>query len=199
MTGDTPVPGEDEALPAAPAHPDTALLGLELPDDREEAVGVLLDALAIARDSADSYLEDLQRVAAEFANYRKRVTREHEDTVARAAQRLVEALLPVLDSFDQACAHRPQTPGEEQILAGMRSTYTQLMDVLAKEGLEVVPTAGEAFDPRVHEAVAGGGEGDLVVTEEWRRGYSLRGRLLRAPMVLVAPRPQAKDAGESEG
>jgi molecular chaperone GrpE len=199
MTGDTPVPGEDEAVPAVPAYPEAALLGLELPDDREEAVGVLLDALAIARDSADSYLEDLQREAAEFANYRKRVAREHEDTVARAAQRLVEALLPVLDSFDQACGHQPQTPGEEQLLAGMRSTYHQLMDVLAQEGLEVVPAVGEAFDPRVHEAVAGGGDGPLVVTEEWRRGYALRGRLLRAPMVMVAPHPRAEGAGDSEG
>lgn len=192
-------PGEDESSALEASFPDAALLGLELPDDREEAVGVLLDALATARVSADSYLEDLQRVAADFENYRKRAGREREETIARAAQRVVQALLPVLDSFDQAFAHQAQTPGEEQVLAGVRGTFFQLMDVLSKEGLEVIPTVGEDFDPEVHEAVAGGGDGDLMVSQELRRGYALKGRVLRPAMVVVAPRPATAAAGDSEG
>ncbi len=120
--------------------------------------------------------------------------------MARAAQRVVQALLPVLDSFDQAFAHQAQTPGEEQVLAGVRGTFHQLMDVLSKEGLEIIPATGEGFDPQVHEAVAGGGEGDLVVAQELRRGYTLKGRVLRPAMVVVASRPHDPgDAGESEG
>ena len=93
-----------------------------------------------------------------------------------------------------------QTPGEEQVLAGVRGTFHQLMDVLSREGLEAIPAAGEAFDPQVHEAVAGGGEGDLVVTQELRRGYALKGRVLRPAMVVVASRPdEPGGAGESEG
>ncbi len=196
----TPVtPDAGGAGSLEPAYPDSSLLGLDLPDDREEAVGVLLDALATARIAADSYLEDLQRVAAEFENYRKRAAREREDIVVRAAQRVVQALLPVLDSFDQAFAHRAQTAGEEKVLAGVRGTFHQLMDVLSKEGLEIIATVGEDFDPEVHEAVAGGGDGDLMVDRELRRGYTLKGRVLRPAMVVVAPRPQAKAAGESEG
>jgi len=200
MTDEPTVP--DEAAPGSlePAWPDPLLLGLELPDDQEEAVGVLLDALATARVAADSYLEDLQRVAAEYENFRKRAARERDDTVARAAQRVVQALLPVLDSFDQAFAHQAQTPGETQVLAGVRGTFHQLMDVLSKEGLEIIPTVGEGFDPQVHEAVAGGGDGDLVVSQELRRGYTLKGRVLRPAMVVVASRPDGPgDAGESEG
>ncbi|MBM3695428.1 MAG: nucleotide exchange factor GrpE [Actinobacteria bacterium] len=156
--------------------------------------------MATARGAADSYLEDLQRVAAEFENFRKRAAREREDTVARAAQRVVQALLPVLDSLDQAFAHQAQTPGEEQVLAGVRGTYFQLMDVLSKEGLEMTPGVGEPFDPQVHEAVAGGGEGDLVVAQEMRRGYTLKGRVLRPAMVVVESRAGAPEAsGESEG
>ncbi|MFH1330430.1 MAG: nucleotide exchange factor GrpE [Actinomycetota bacterium] len=192
-------PDGDEAASLESARLDTALLRLDLPDDREEAVGVLLDALATARGAADAYLEDLQRVAAEFENYRKRAARERDETVARAAQRVVQALLPVLDSFDQAFAHEAQTTGEEQVLAGVRGTFHQLMDVLSKEGLEAIPTVGEDFDPQVHEAVAGGGEGDLMVSQELRSGYALKGRVLRPAMVVVAPRPQAGSAGESEG
>jgi len=193
----TPADG-DEASSLEPAWPDPSLLGLELPDDRDEAVGVLFDALATTREAADAYLEDLQRVAAEFENFRKRAAREREDTVTRAAQRVVQALLPVLDSFDQAFAHRAQTPGEEQVLAGVRGTFHQLLDVLSKEGLEMIPAVGEDFDPEVHEAVAGGGEGDLMVSQELRRGYALKGRVLRPAMVVVAPR-LAEGAGESEG
>jgi molecular chaperone GrpE len=196
---DAPVPGEEAPAPLEAAFPDPGLLGLELPDDREEAVGVLLDALATTRLAADSYLEDLQRVAADFENFRKRAAREREETVARAAQRVVQALLPVLDSFDQAFAHQAQTPGEEQLLAGVRGTYFQLMDVLAKEGLAVIAAVGEDFDPQVHEAVAGGGDGDLVVTREMRRGYTLKGRVLRPAMVVVASRPPVETAAESEG
>ena len=193
----TPPDGDEAALPET-ARFDTALLGLDLPDDREEAVDVLLDALATTREAADAYLGDLQRVAAEFENFRKRAAREREETVSRAAQRVVQALLPVLDSFDQAFAHRAQTPGEEQVLAGVRGTFHQLLDVLSKEGLELIPAVGEEFDPQVHEAVAGGGEGDLIVSQELRRGYTLKGRVLRPAMVVVAPR-LAEGAGDSEG
>ena len=191
-------PGEDGSAALEAPFSDAALLGLELPDDREQAVGVLLDALATARVAADSYLEDLQRVAAEFENYRKRAARERDETVARAAQRVVQALLPVLDSFDQAFAHQPQTPGEEQILAGVRGTFHQLMDILTGEGLEMVPGVGEDFDPEVHEAtaVASSGDGPLVVAEELRRGYTLKGRLLRPAMVVVEPRLAPGEDGE---
>jgi molecular chaperone GrpE len=195
----TPLPDDEEAGALAPAGLDPALIGLDLPEDLEEAVGVLLDALATARIAADSYLEDLQRVAAEFANFRKRAAREREETVERAAQRVVQALLPVLDSFDQALSHQPQTPGEEQLLAGVRGTFHQLRDVLSKEGLGTIPAAGEGFDPQVHEAVAGGGDGDLMVSQELRRGYTLKGRVLRPAMVVVAPRPEAGVAGASGG
>lgn len=183
------------------ARPGAAGLGLDLPEDDAAAVEVLLDALATARAAADSYLDDLQRVAAEFGNYRKRAAREREDTIARASQRLVQALLPVLDSFDHACAHQPQSPGEEQLLTGMRGTYQQLMDILAGEGLEVVPGAGEDFDPTVHEATAvtGTGEGHLVVAEVLRRGYLLKERLLRAAMVVVQGLPASPGAAGGDG
>lgn len=180
---------EPEPQGIVPDRPMAEALGLELPADDTAAVGVLLDALSTARNSADSYLDDLQRVAADFENYRKRAAREREETIARASERLVRALLPVLDSFDQAFAQQPQSAGEEQILAGVRGTYQQMMDILAREGLEMVPGLGEDFDPNVHDAtaVSGAGEGRLVVVEELRRGYLLKGRLLRPAMVVVAP------------
>ncbi len=172
-----PVRGDD------PAAPEGAVIAL--PEDPDEAIRVLIDAVGIAQQAADRYLDDLRRLAAEYENYRKRVQRDREELINRSAQRVVEALLPVLDSFDQAFAHEAQTPGEEQLLSGVRGTFHQLMDVLGKEGLTPVPGLGEPFDPNVHEAVMGGGDGDLVVAQELRRGYIHNGRLLRAALVAV--------------
>lgn len=180
---------EGEVVEAEPVEgpPDPAALGIELPEDEQEAVALLLAEVQQARAEATSYLDDLRRVAADFDNFRKRALRDQQATVERAAERVVTALLPVLDSFDAALAIEPQTESEEKLLGGMRSTHAQLMEVLAKEGLEPVPTWDEPFDPAVHEAVVSPAEGSgrLVVSEEMRRGYLLRGKLLRPALVAL--------------
>ena len=159
----------------------------ELPDDPEEAKTVLIEALMATRQEAGEYLETMQRIAADFDNYRKRTERDQQDSIQRASQRVIEHLLPTLDNFDAALGYEPQTPAEEKILDGMRGTYQLLIDTLAREGLEIVPGTGAAFDPAVHEAVAGGGDGHLVVSQELRRGYLLKERLIRPSLVVVEP------------
>ncbi len=173
---------EGDAVALEPAD-----LGIDLPDDSNEARRMLLEEVAAARREAASNLDDLRRVAAEFDNYRKRIARDRHDVVDRASQRVVESILPVLDSFDAAFTHDPQTPTEEKLVAGMRSTYHQLLDVLRKEGLEPIEARGEPFDPEVHEAVtsAADGDGSLVVSDELRKGYRLRGRVIRPALVAV--------------
>ncbi len=163
---------------------DPAALGIDLPADKDEAIRLLLEELRTARAEASSYLDDLRRVAADFDNFRKRATREQHVTVERASERVLAAMLPVLDSFDAALQISPTTDTEEKLLGGMRSTHSQLMDALAKEGLESVPSWGEPFDPEIHEAVLSSGDGSkLTVSQELRRGYRLKGRVLRAALV----------------
>jgi molecular chaperone GrpE len=179
-----------EALPVEKADqtPDPHSLGLELPDDPDEAVKLLLVELAEARDEATSYLDDLKRVAADFDNYRKRTTRDSATMFDRAAEKVVRSLMPVLDTFDAALNAEPKTETEKQLFSGMLNTREQLLDALKSEGLEVIPTIDEPFDPEVHEPVgAPGGNGELVVTEELRRGYRLGGKVLRAALVSVEP------------
>ena len=185
----------DGLLPDAASGPEArrvaADLGLDLPDDPEEAMNVLAAALLDARRDAGEYMELMQRIAADFDNYRKRVERDQTDMVLRASQRVVERLLPALDSFDAAMAYEPQTPSEEKFLDGMRGTHAQLMDILESEGLSAVPAVGEEFDPALHEAAAqpaNDGDGPLVVTEELRRGYVMRGRVIRPSLVVVEHR-----------
>jgi molecular chaperone GrpE len=179
-------PGEGTGRPGKPA-PDAAALGLELPEDRDQALALLLREVDQARNEATSYLDDLRRVAADFDNFRKRALREQQTTVDRAAERVVRACLPVLDSLDAALAIEAQTETERNLLGGMLGTRTLLLDILGKEGLEVVPTWGEPFDPEMHEAVVApaGGEGSLVVAQELRRGYRLKGKVLRAALVSL--------------
>jgi molecular chaperone GrpE len=177
-----------EALPAESPEqpPDPHTLGLELPDDPDEATEMLLRELATAREEATSYLDDLKRVAADFDNYRKRTTRDNSVMLDRATEKVVNGLMPVLDSFDAALDAEAQTETEKKLYSGILNTREQLLSALKGEGLEVIPTVDEPFNPEIHEpAGAPGGNGSLVVTKELRRGYRLRGKVLRAALVVV--------------
>lgn len=177
-----------EALPVEKPDetPDPHSLGLELPEDKDEAIDLLLREVANARDEASTYLDDLKRVAADFDNYRKRTTRDSSEMFERATEKVVQSLMPVLDTFDAAVDAEPKTDTEKQLYSGMLNTREQLLRALKDQGLEVIPTIDETFDPEVHEPVgAPARDGDLVVTEELRRGYRLNGKLLRAALVVI--------------
>jgi len=185
---------EDSGLPIAeivvdeePRLIDPHTAGLELPEDPEEAIQLLLRELMEAREEAGSYLADLQRVAADFDNFRKRMLRDQADNIERASQRVAMGLMPTLDTLEAALTTEAETPVEKQLLDGVKGTLDLLLDTLAKEGLEPIPTVGAEFDPELHEAVLAPepGEGRLIVSHEMRRGYTLKGRLLRAALVAV--------------
>jgi molecular chaperone GrpE len=166
--------------------PDPHELGLELPPDDKEAIGLLLTEVKAAREEATSYLDDLKRVAADFDNYRKRMTRDGATIFDRATEKVVQSLMPVLDTFDAALVAEPKTETEQKLYSGMLNTREQLLTALKNEGLEVIPTVDEPFDPEVHEPVgAPGGNGSLIVAQELRRGYRLKGKVLRAALVVV--------------
>ncbi|MGH8928303.1 MAG: nucleotide exchange factor GrpE [Acidimicrobiia bacterium] len=180
--------------------PTAESLGLDLPDDPSEALEVVLKALAQSREEADGYLDDLRRVAADFENFRKRTHRELSAMVERASERVVREMLPVLDSFDAALTVEARSDGERQLLVGMRNTYEQLLDVLAKEGLAPIDTWDQPFDPTFHEAVmtTDDGDGPLMVSQELRRGYTLRDKVLRAALVGVAPAAASEPTAEDD-
>lgn len=183
--------GEETEVEALPAErpdqpPDPHDLGLELPEDPEEATAMLLEEVRAAREEANTYLDDLKRVAADFENYRKRSLRDQASTLDRAAERVVRNLLPVLDTFDAALTNEPKTDSERQLYSGVLNTRQQLLSALQAEGLEVISTIDEPFDPEMHEpAGAPAGNGELVVTDELRRGYLLNGRVVRPALVSL--------------
>ena len=156
-----------------------------------DSVAASLDAATEAVDERsdvererDEYLDALQRLQADFENYRKRVARSSLDAAVRAAGEVVVKMLPVLDAFDLAEAHFATSPSEEaEALAQARGL---LLDALAKEGLERIDAVGVAFDPQVHDAVAHiEGEGAQVIDAVLRAGYRWKGAVLRPAMVRV--------------
>jgi len=170
------------------------------PDDRhevavseEEAAASELEAdlarLSQLQSERDEYLDTLRRVQAEFENYRKRVIKEQTALVDRATEGLVEQLLPVLDSFELALKNFDAAGGAdtESVRKGVELVYAELLGVLEKAGLSRVEAEGKPFDPNVHEAVMQEeGEGEPVVTDVLRTGYTLKGRVLRPAMVKVS-------------
>jgi len=149
-------------------------------------------ALQEARAQAASYLEDLQRLKAEFENYRKRMVKEQTAMIERASGAVVERLLPILDNFELALMAADRTKDYESMVRGVEMVYGELLDVLQKEGLERIDSLNQPFDPELHEAVMHAeGEGDeIIVVDEMRPGYKLAGRVIRPAMVKVGPKKQ---------
>lgn len=165
----TAVPGEEAE--AASAGSDAA--------SEEEAAFV--DGTVGRSDLAaerDEYLEALQRVKAEFDNFKRRTSKERVELIDRANAQLVDKLLPVLDACEAALGH-----GAESV----EPIYKSLLDTLEKEGLERMEPVDRPFDPNLHEAVLHepGDGGEPVVVESMRTGYLWKGQVLRPAMVKV--------------
>ncbi len=179
--------GGGESSEVAPERePVAERLGLSLPDDPHEATEVLMRELDEARQDSGELLANLQRLAAEFDNFRKRTERDQIENVQRAGQRVIESLLPTLDSFDAALAIEATTEVERRMIDGMRGTEALLLEALKAEGCERIDAVGAPFDPAVHEAVQViPGDGEQVVEQELRKGYTMRGRVIRPSLVVV--------------
>jgi molecular chaperone GrpE len=146
----------------------------------------LEERAAAAKAEAETHLNDLKRLAAEFENYRKRVAREQESLSARAAERLVKELLPIVDDLERALG-AAEDHEEAELEEGVRLVHRQLASVLEREGLAEIETNGK-FDPHVHEALlsqpSDAEEGSVV--EVLQKGYRLGDRVLRPARVAVA-------------
>lgn len=143
-------------------------------------------ALAEVEAKRDEYLDDLKRVAADFENFRKRTARDQEAIVARAHERLVKELLPILDDLERALEAAAQHE-EATLEEGVRLVERQLRDTLAREGLVEIETDGR-FDPHVHEALltqpSEAEEGAII--QVIQKGYRLGDRILRPARVVIS-------------
>jgi molecular chaperone GrpE len=173
--------GGGGAAPAGAAPP------AEQPDRSGTADAGPQDDLALARAQAAEYRDHLQRLQADFENFRKRTIRSQERLVETELQRFVQQLLEVLDEFDLALIAAERSPDFESFRKGVELVYAKLADTLRSEGLERIEAEGKPFDPNEHEALmqTGEGDGEPHVAEVFRQGYKLRGSVIRPASVRV--------------
>ena len=166
--------------------PERPSSGSDEPGVEETPAGSAAE-LAEAKAKADEYLQHLQRLQAEFDNYRKRVIREQTSTLELAAEPVMRRLLEVLDEFELALLHAHEDVDRDRFLKGIELVYAKLMDALKSEGLQRIDAEGAPFDPNLHEALmqTGDGGGEPHVAEVFRPGYTLKGRVLRPAGVRV--------------
>ena len=158
------------------------------PDAAEE------QATTTERDQMQAEIADLRdrllRRQAEFENFRRRTDRDRSDFLQYAGMEIVRELLPSLDDFERALK---VDGANSEYRKGVELIYQRLLDTLKRIGLEPVPaTAGEPFDPNVHQAVVRYETEDApdnTILEEFQRGYNFKGKLLRPAMVRVAVKP----------
>ncbi len=144
------------------------------------------------REQADENLRSLQRTAADFANYRRRMDDEREAITLMSAAVLISKLLSVLDDFDRALENVPAETHEGWV-DGVRLVERKLRSLLEAEGVTQIEALSQPFDPNLHEAVVyeeTAAHPDNQVIGELQRGYRLRDRVLRPSLVRVANNPK---------
>ncbi len=184
QAGASPFPGPGPA--GRPGDPNEAAQPLNLDLSAAE--------LDLARQEAAERTADLQRITAEYANYRRRVDRDREAQASAAKSSVVLELLPILDDLDRARAHGDLT-------GSFGAVADKLVAAVTKLGLEPSGKVGDHFDPAVHEAVQFGTSAEVTeptVTTVFRSGYSFAGKLLRPAVVVVTgPEHDAAPADEA--
>lgn len=190
--GGQPAPADAEAPgaePDAPAdeNPAAAAAAAETPEERMEAL----------EKQCAEYKDLYLRKAADFDNYRKRMIREKQEAIDFANSNLLVDLIQVLDDFDRAIS----ASGEQEkgtpaaaFAEGVVMIRRQMASMLEnKYGLTYYPSAGEPFDPNIHEAIGRVPSADVtepVVQEECRKGYKLKDRVIRLAQVIVKTPPE---------
>ncbi len=169
--------------------------GTEKREGAEEAS--LEERLKAAEAEAEANYDRLLRVTAEFENYKKRMDREMDDFRKFANESLIKEILPVVDNLERALAvgYKTNEDALEGLRKGVEMTLKGLLDRLEKFGVVPMEALGKPFDPNFHHAVSQQETDEYpenTVSQELQRGYMLRDRLVRAPLVVVSKKPDTK-------
>ena len=161
--------------------------GATVPDAEEyEAMKARCEELAAEKDEL---FDKLVRSKAEFENFRKRMLKEQTRILETAESDLIKKLLPSIDNLARAVENSDKTPGNQGLVKGVKMILGQLLEILAREGLEVIDPGGEPFDPEHHEAMMAVETGECpedTVIEVVQKGYRFNGLLIRPAMVKVS-------------
>jgi len=172
----------------------------ELTPDIPSRVSQLEEALEQEKGKSEDLLRRLQYLRADFENYRKRVEKEIGDVKRFSNERLLSDLLTVKDELDLALAKARETKQNPVLLEGVGMIQKRVQNIMSKEGVERIPSAGSMFNPDYHEAALRvvSDEEEGTVLEEVRTGYLLKGRVLRPSIVKVAGKQPMGESAQAE-
>ncbi len=172
----------------------------ELTPDIPSRVSQLEEALEQEKGRSEDLLRRLQYLQADFENYRKRVEKEIGDVKRFSNERLLSDLLTVKDELDLALAKARETKQNPVLLEGVGMIQKRVQNIMSKEGVERIPSAGSMFNPDYHEAALRvvSDEEEGTVLEEVRTGYLLKGRVLRPSIVKVAGKQPMGESAQAE-
>jgi len=158
------------------------------PQAAESSVPGVTEGMPEPTADAEELKRDLQRVAADFANYRKRNEADRAEFAKYAKAELIAKLLDVLDGYDRALATVPEELRSQPWVEGMWLVERKLRQILENEGLQPVDSLGKPFDPYLHEAVAHleSDEPEGTIVAEYQKAYRLHDRVIRPALVAVA-------------
>ena len=155
---------------------------VEPPEAEDTAPGLDLEAVAAERDQ---YLDQLQRTAADFANYRRRTEQERAQQRLTANEQLLREIVPVLDDLQRGLEALPPEERVSKFAEGMSLVEQKFLTALKKHGVTPIESLGQVFDPAVHEAVEADPAGGDMVVDVYAPGYRLGDGVLRPAMVKV--------------
>jgi molecular chaperone GrpE len=169
------------------------------PDERSDERTPVSNSAAAAQQSeekpstADEHVAALQRMAADFSNYRKRMEAERLEYAKFAKADLIAKLLDILDAYDRALATIPEELKTSSWVEGMWLIERKLRQILEAEGLQAIDSLGTPFDPYLHDAVAHveSDEPEGTVIKEHQKAYRLHDRVIRPAMVTVAKKKES--------
>lgn len=139
-------------------------------------------------EEVNTWKTDYYKVFADMENLKRRLEKEHQNSMKFMMQSFIEELLPVLDNFERSLNVNEPSEEVQSFLKGNQMIYNQLMEILKKNGVEVIEAQGQEFDPNVHQAVMMVQDDNYesgIVVEELQKGYKLKDRVIRASLVKV--------------
>lgn len=157
-------------------------------EENMDEINPLEEEILVLKNTIENLNEKVKVSQAELINYRKRKDEETSNMIKFANKDLIVELLPILDNFERALNMKIDTPEFQKYSDGYKILYSHLVDTLKKFGVEEIPAIGCEFDPNLHEAVMIGSDEDKAedeVLEVFSKGYTLKGRVIRASKVRV--------------
>jgi len=181
---------------------------LQQADDKEQKaqeckLEELHEKIESLQKEKDELFAKLQRVSADYANFQKRIPKQISDTIGYEKERIIKALLPVLDNFERTLQNAHSAENVDLLVKGIQIIYDQFLDILKSHNVERIEALGERFNPVFHQAMRQQTDPDkeqAIVLEEFQKGYKLNGRVIRPSTVIVNKLPEEKpgDGQEAE-